>query len=208
MRSQNNIKFCSGKQVNLLVNPFDIFCFCPGSWLSFLGVLHTRQPFRGTWKPSAQQGLHSVAGFQFLQEQPGSISIQSSNTQFWFSATPWESYVAYVCPALRQIQGTQHTNIWGPLCAAFSWQHPSHMHSATPGSLHILYLLDRSRSLFSSVHFSWVVRGTAPRNKTVVSVQLTLRFLSFNHQTTAIIQLLKKVFPLIRPGLELFLVRE
>lgn len=35
-------------------------------------------------------------------------------------------------------------------------------------------------------------QGTAPRNKTVVSVQLTLCFLSFNHQTTAIIQLLKK----------------
>lgn len=48
---------------------------------------------------------------------------------------------------------------------------------------------------------------TAPRKKTAVPVQLTLCFLSFKHQTTAIVQFLKKVF-LICPGLELFLVRE
>lgn len=125
MRSQNYIKFCSGKQVNLLVDPFDIFCFGPVlghdfySWECYLLVSLSGWYLKA--QCSARSLISGMAGFQFLQEQPGSISIQPSDTQRLFSATPLESYVAYVCPELRQVlQGTQHINIWGPLCTAFS----------------------------------------------------------------------------------------
>lgn len=187
------------------MNLFDIFCFCPVlhdfySWACYLLISLSG------WYLKAQCSARS-------QLWHGWIPIPPRAAWEYFHSALWHPVfvlcytlgaLCCLCPSSPQTStpGYSAYKYLGTPLYCFLLAVPWHVHSSHLSSLKVLCLLGPLRSLFSSQvpHFR-VVRKLPQGRK-------LLCFLSFKHQTTAIVQFLKKVFPLICPGLELFLVRE